>query len=166
MITHPSKFSSQGRGVLIVAASLQTINNTKTILVVDDDPENVRNYSEILVDMDYQVIARGEVDAALVLIHGNAALDLVITDYRMPGKSGLDFIVALRKLRPSLPVIMITAYGNIETYLNSISLGAFEYVNKPISKKEFERIVKSALVRNVKKQHPGEGEHEQHSYNR
>jgi DNA-binding NtrC family response regulator len=124
------------------------IKKTKTILVVDDDPENVRTYCEILMDLGYRVIAREDVDTALVLIQGNTAVDLVITDYRMPGKTGLDFIVALRQLRPSLPVIMITAYGNIETYLHSISLGAFEYVNKPIKKKEFERIVQQALNNN------------------
>lgn len=147
-------------------ASAQTTKKIKTILVVDDDPENVRNYSEILIDMGYQVIARGEVDSALTLVEGNTALDLVITDYRMPGKSGLDFIVALRHLRPRLPVIMITAYGNIETYLHSISLGAFEYVNKPINKKDFERIVRHALNKNGRKKHPGEDDREQYSYHR
>jgi DNA-binding NtrC family response regulator len=149
--------------VLVVSASAQIITKTKTILVVDDDPENIRNYCEILIDMGYRVIARGDVDAALALIHDNTALDLVITDYRMPGKSGLDFIVALRQLRPSLPVIMITAYGNIETYLHSISLGAFEYVNKPVKKKEFERIVQHALNKNNLKNPPGKDSHEQYS---
>ena len=131
--------------IMAVSSSAQMINKTNTILVVDDDPENVRNYSEILIDLDYRVIARGDVDSALALLSGDIVVDLVITDYRMPGKTGLDFILALRKLRPRLPVIMITAYGNIETYLHSISLGAFEYVNKPIKKKEFERIVQHAF---------------------
>ena len=137
-----------------MAASAR-IKKTKTILVVDDDPENVRNYSEILRDLDYQVIARGDVDAALELLQGDTAVDLAITDYRMPGKTGLDFILALRQLRPILPVVMITAYGNIETYLHSISLGAFEYVNKPIKKKEFERIVQHALDNNKLKNPSG-----------
>src|SRR3990172_1446367 len=142
------------------------IKNKKTILIVDDDPENVRNYSEILVDMDYQVIARGDVDSALALLHDKVSIDLVITDYRMPGKTGLDFIIALRRLRPSLPVIMITAYGNIETYLHSISLGAFEYVNKPIKKHEFEQIIRHALKNNRKTPPPGKDGHEQYSTHR
>jgi DNA-binding NtrC family response regulator len=149
-----------------VSVSAQTINKTKTILVVDDDPENVRSYSEILIDMGYRVIARGDVDSALATLEGGTAVDLVITDYRMPGKTGLDFIVALRRLRSSLPVIMITAYGNIETYLHSISLGAFEYVNKPINKKELERIVRQALNKKGRKKHPGEDDREQYSYHR
>ena len=142
------------------------MKKTKTILVVDDDPENVRNYIEILMDLGYRVIARGDVDAALALLKSDTAVDMVITDYRMPGKTGLDFIVALRQLRLSLPVIMITAYGNIETYLHSISLGAFEYVNKPIKKKEFELIVQYALNKNSLKNTPGKDGHEQYSSHR
>ncbi len=139
------------------------IKKTKTILVVDDDPENVRNYSEILRDLDYRVIARGDVDAALELLQGDTKVDLAITDYRMPGKTGLDFILALRKSRPILPVVMITAYGSIETCLRSISLGAFEFVNKPIKKKEFELIVEQALSGRNRKNPPGGDGHVQHS---
>ena len=149
--------------VWAVSASAQTMKKTKTILVVDDDSENVRNYIEILIDLDYQVIARGDVDAALALIQNNTAVDLVITDYRMPGKSGLDFLAALRQLRPNLPVIMITAHANIETYLHSISLGAFEFVNKPIKKMELEQIVRHALADNNGMNPPGKDNFEQPS---
>lgn len=148
---------------MVVSDSVQMMKKTKTILVVDDDPENVNNYSEILADLGYRVIARGDVDAALTLLKSDTAVDLVITDYRMPGKTGLDFIVAMRQLRLNLPVIMITAYGNIETYLDSISLGAFEYVNKPIKKKEFELIVQHAFNKNNRKNPPEKDGHEQYS---
>jgi two-component system response regulator (stage 0 sporulation protein F) len=140
------------------------IKETKTILVVDDDLENVRNYREILMDLDYRVLTRGDVDTALALLQSDEAVDLVITDYRMPGKTGLDFILAMRELHPLLPVVMLTAYGNIETYLQSMSLGAFEYVNKPIKKKEFEQIVRRALAKNSSTDPPGKDDHEQYSY--
>ena len=117
----------------------------KTILLVDDEQENLRAYEEILVDLNYRVLARSDGDSALELLKENPVVDLVITDYRMPGKNGLEFVSSLRRMRPLVPVIMITAYGNIETYLNSISLGVFEYVNKPVRKDEFERIVRKAL---------------------
>jgi two-component system response regulator PilR (NtrC family) len=145
-------------------ASRAPINKkTKTIVVVDDDLENARIYCEILTDMDYHVIARGDVAGALTLIEGDTKIDLVITDYRMPGKTGLDLIVALRELRPNLPVVMITAYGNIETYVKSMSLGAFEYVNKPINKKEFERIVHHALSKSSSRNSSGKDNRGQHS---
>lgn len=136
----------------------------KTILVVDDDIENARSYAEILTDLDYRVISRGDVNAALALLQSDKAVDLVITDYRMPGKTGLDFIVALRQIHPDVPVIMITAYGNIETYLQSMSLGAFEFVNKPVKKEEFERIVRHALHKNDGESIKGKDDYEQYSY--
>lgn len=135
----------------------------KTILVVDDDIENARSYCEILMDLDYRCVTGGDVNAALALLQSEK-VDLVITDYRMPGKTGLDFIVALRQICPDLPVIMITAYGNIETYLRSMSLGAFEFVNKPITKGEFERIVQHALNKKDAGIVKGKDDHEQYSY--
>lgn len=136
----------------------------KTILVVDDDIENARSYCEILTDLNYRVFTGGDVNAALALLQSEK-VDLVITDYRMPGKTGLDFIVALRQIRPDLPVIMITAYGNIETYLRSMSLGAFEFVNKPVKKEEFERIVQHALNKKDGEIRKGKDDRGQYSYN-
>jgi len=117
----------------------------KTILVVDDEQENLRTYEEILHDMDYHVLSQPDGGSALELLRDDTAVDLIITDYRMPGMNGIEFITELRRSRPFVPVIMITAYGNIETYLHSVSLGVFEYVHKPVKKEEFERIVQHAL---------------------
>jgi DNA-binding NtrC family response regulator len=125
--------------------SKMTSKKLKTVLVVDDEQENLRTYEEILHDMDYNVLLQPDGCAALALLREDAAVDLIITDFRMPGMNGIEFITELRRSRPFVPVIMITAYGNIETYLHSISLGVFEYVHKPVKKEEFERIVKRAL---------------------
>ncbi len=118
----------------------------KTILLVDDEPENRRSYQEILNNFGLKVIAEADGLSALSVVREGVPIDLVITDYRMPGMSGLDFITSLRRLLPKVPVIMITAFADIETYLQSFSLGAFEYVNKPVTKEEFERIVTAALA--------------------
>jgi len=125
--------------------SKMTSRKIKTVLVVDDEQENVRTYEEILRDMDYNVLSQPDGCSALSLLRGDVAVDLIITDFRMPGMNGLEFIMELRQSRPFVPVIMITAYGSIETYLHSVSLGVFEYVHKPVKKEEFERIVKHAL---------------------
>jgi CheY-like chemotaxis protein len=83
--------------------------------------------------------------SAMSVIRGGAKVDLVITDYRMPGMDGLEFTILLRQILPSVPVVMLTAYGAVETYLKSHSLGVFEYVNKPIKAAELRRIVQAAL---------------------
>ncbi len=117
----------------------------KTILLVDDELENLRSLGEILNRFGYKVIAKPDGMSALAVVAEGAKVDLVITDYRMPGMDGLEFLTSLKQTAPSVPVIMLTAYGAVETYLKSLSLGVFEYVNKPIRAKEFGRIVKSAL---------------------
>ncbi len=121
------------------------MKTTKTILVVDDEPESLRSLGEVLSDLGYEIVARPSGREALSAAQDRAAFDLVITDFRMPGMNGLEFITSLRRVMPEIPVIMLTAYGDIETYFQSFSLGVFEYVNKPVSKEEFERIVKAAL---------------------
>ncbi len=117
----------------------------RIILVVEDEPENRRIFSEILGDLGYSVIAMPDGTSALSAIQNAPGIDLIITDYRMPDMSGLELVMKLRRILPAVPVIMITAFGSIENYFQSLSLGVFEYVNKPVGKTEFERVVKAAL---------------------
>jgi DNA-binding NtrC family response regulator len=117
----------------------------KTILLVDDELEILKSLGEILTRFGYQVIAKQTAQEALVSVKDGVSIDLVITDYRMPGMDGLEFLNALRQMDPSVPVIMLTAYGAVESYLKSLSLGVFEYVNKPIKAKDLGRIVQAAI---------------------
>ncbi len=117
----------------------------KTILLVEDDAGNRRILAEILSDLGYKVIDEPDGTSALSAIRQGIDIDLVVTDYRMPDMTGLDLLMTLRKTMPAVPVIMLTAYGSIENYFRSMSLGVFEYINKPIEKREFELIVKTAL---------------------
>ena len=117
----------------------------KTILLVDDELENLRSLGEILNRFGYKVIAKPDGQSALSVVDDGTKVDLVITDYRMPVMDGLEFVTSLKQVQPSIPVIMLTAYGAVETYLKSLSLGVFEYVNKPVKAKELGRIVKAAI---------------------
>ncbi len=117
----------------------------KTLLVVDNELENLRSLGEVLNRFGFKVIAKPDPQSALTTIREGASVDLVITEYRMPGMDGLEFLVLLKRILPSVPVVMLTAYGAVESYLKSLSLGVFEYVNKPVKAKELGRIVKAAL---------------------
>jgi two-component system NtrC family response regulator len=117
----------------------------KTLLVVDDELENLRSLGEVLNRFGFKVIAKPDAQSALMIIREGTSVDLVITEYRMPGMDGLEFLVLLKRILPTVPVVMLTAYGAVESYLKSLSLGVFEYVNKPVKAKELGRIVKAAL---------------------
>ena len=117
----------------------------KTLLLVDDEVEILRSLGEILCRFGYQVITRSDANSAMSVIREGVMIDLVITDYRMPGMDGLEFTNLLKQFRPSVPVVMLTAYGGVETYLKSHSLGVFEFVSKPIKARDLDRIVKAAL---------------------
>jgi DNA-binding NtrC family response regulator len=131
----------------------------KTLLLVDDELDNLRSLGEILNRFGFQVIAKPDAQSALTTIREGASVDLVITDYRMPGMDGMEFLILLKRSLPTVPVVVLTAYGAVETYLKSLSLGVFEYVNKPVKAKELGRIVKAALesAEQAASPDPGEG---------
>jgi DNA-binding NtrC family response regulator len=123
--------------------------NMKTILLVDDDPHVLEIVGETLGTFGYKVIPRSDAESALSIIRDGTNIDLVITDYRMPEMNGFEFLVILRKTLPSVPVIMLTGYSSVEIYLKSLSLGAFEYLHKPVKEKELYHVVRSALQRSA-----------------
>jgi len=118
----------------------------KTILLIEDDDDLLKSLAEILRRFGYHVVAMSDAESALAHIRGGAAIDLVVTDDRMPGMHGSEFVTVFRKAKPAVPVIMLTGYGGVESYLRSISNGVFEYINKPVLAIELQRIVQAALA--------------------
>jgi two-component system response regulator FlrC len=119
----------------------------KTILLVDDDRDILRYLEDTLRMFGYNVIPRTDAESALPVIREGTKVDLVITDYSMPGMDGHEFFTVLKRLSPSVPVIILTGYGSVENFLKSLSLGVCDYVCKPIEAKELGRVVKAALNR-------------------
>jgi DNA-binding NtrC family response regulator len=119
----------------------------RTIILIDDDPDVLVMLGEILTRSGHHVIPKFDAESALSVIREGNRIDLVITDYQMPGMDGSEFMLKLRHLSPSVPVIVLTAHGSVDIYIKSMSLGAFEYITKPVRTSELERIVMAALVR-------------------
>ena len=122
------------------------MNSTKTVLLVDDEPSLLNVLAEMLEGAGYAVIPVSDAEAALTVLLNGAAVDLVITDLKLPGMGGYELAGVLRKALPSVPIIMLTAYGSVKSYVESRSMGIFEYINKPVQTKELRRIVKKALA--------------------
>jgi DNA-binding NtrC family response regulator len=115
------------------------------ILVVDDEEDARELFYTILSGEGYTVTLANNGEAALNLLKGDP-YDLVITDIKMPVMDGLQLLQEIRKTGSKTDVIMVTAYGEVETYLKAMSLGAAEYINKPIRIKELKRIVHKVVI--------------------
>ena len=112
----------------------------RRILVVDDE-ENARvALSKILTHDGYEVSSAGNGLEALNFLRSND-VELIITDLNMPEMNGLMFLRELNRSYPTSKVIMITAYGEVESYLEAITLGAFEYINKPVKYDDLKKII-------------------------
>ena len=112
----------------------------KKILVVDDE-ENARvALSKILAHDGYDVSSAGNGLEALNHLRSKE-VELIITDLNMPEMNGLMFLRELNRSHPTCNVIMITAYGEVESYLEAMTLGAFEYINKPVKYDDLKKVI-------------------------
>jgi DNA-binding NtrC family response regulator len=118
----------------------------KSILVVDDD-ESLRRVTQMqLEEAGYEVYTAA--DAALALqVMEESAPALVITDMKMPGMSGIDLLRELRTRYPETTVILITAFGTVQTAVEAMKAGAYDYINKPIDYDELLLVLDRALER-------------------
>jgi DNA-binding NtrC family response regulator len=115
-----------------------------TILVVDDDREMANILVEILSAAGYRAIAANSGADALATVRREHP-DLVISDLRMVGLSGHQLQAEIKRVAPNLPVVIITAFGSIQTAVESMKLGAFDYITKPFSNDELLLVVSRAL---------------------
>jgi len=117
------------------------VKQLKRILVVDDE-ENARiALSRLLTKEGFAVDSVSNGFEALSYLR-QQEVNLIITDINMPEMNGITFLKELNKSFPDSNVIMITAYGGVESYIESMSLGAFEYINKPVKVGELKSILK------------------------
>lgn len=113
----------------------------KKILVVDDE-ENARlGLTRLLSQEGYQVDSVSNGYEALNYLR-EKEVNLIVTDINMPEMNGISFLKELNKSFPQSNVIMITAYGGVESYIEAMNLGAFEYINKPVKIEELKSILK------------------------
>jgi two-component system, NtrC family, response regulator AtoC len=114
------------------------------ILIVDDEAI-VRDFvSEVLIRMGHAPLAVDSGEKAMEYLE-RSEYDLVITDYKMPGISGLDVLKKTISLWPDCRVIIITAFGTIEHAVGAMKLGAHDYLTKPMSPDQIELVVSKAL---------------------
>lgn len=115
-----------------------------TICVVDDEPAILNTLSSILEDEGYQVTAAKSGVEALKLVRTDLP-DLMMLDIWMPDLDGLETLKRLRQQFPTLPVIMMSGHGSIDTAVKATKLGAYDYLEKPLDLEKVTILVRNAL---------------------
>ena len=119
---------------------------TNKILIVDDE-KNIRlTISQVLADMDVETDTAINGEEALVKLQ-NTEFGLVLLDLRMPGMDGMEVLEKLRKDRPDIRVVIITAHGTIDSAVDAMKLGAVDFIQKPFTPKEIRYLVTTIIRR-------------------
>jgi two-component system NtrC family response regulator len=116
----------------------------RTILAIDDDDSLRRVVEYNLAEEGYRVITAADGPSGLEA-YQREAVDVVLTDIRMPGMEGIELLARLKAMQPELPVIMLTAFGTIDSAVEAMRLGAFDYLTKPFSRDQLRASVRKAL---------------------
>ncbi|HET7462150.1 MAG TPA: sigma-54 dependent transcriptional regulator [Longimicrobium sp.] len=118
---------------------------SEPVLLVVDDERHIRRVLQLsLGDAGYRVLEADSFASARAVLESER-VDVLLTDLQLPDRSGLELLEEVHGRRPDLPVILITAYGTVETAVRAMRSGAFDYVAKPFRMEEIEALVARAL---------------------
>ncbi|MGC1226297.1 MAG: sigma-54 dependent transcriptional regulator [Candidatus Sulfotelmatobacter sp.] len=115
-----------------------------TILIVEDEAKMRRLLELNLGDDGFTTLSAGDAETGMKLLRENT-VDLVLTDLKLPGMNGLEFLQAVKRQNPALPVVVMTAFGSVETAVEAMKAGASDYVLKPFSLAEMRLVVRKEL---------------------
>ena len=121
------------------------MSTPRTIHVIDDEPIILEVLGQLLTSEGYEVESSSSGEEALQK-YESRTFDLVLLDLMMPGMSGLDVLRALQRIQPEALVIIITAYASVESAIEAMKIGAFDYVQKPFKHEELLLTIARALA--------------------
>ena len=116
-----------------------------SILLVEDDPSLAGELRRVLESEGWRVISAGTAEQGLMLADRERC-DAVLTDFRLPGRSGLELVERLHASKPRLPVIVMTAHGTTETAIEATKLGAYDYLLKPFEMQDLIELLSRAIA--------------------
>jgi two-component system response regulator HydG len=117
--------------------------DTRTVLVVDDDRTGRETLVEAVGEMGYRVLSAATGPEALELLR-QQDVDIVLTDLKMPGMDGLEVLTRAKAVRPDVFVILITAFATVDTAVDAMKKGAYDYVMKPIDLRQLRVLLERA----------------------
>ncbi len=120
------------------------MQNKGKILIIDDEINTIKVISAILKKAGYDVCSARSAEEGLDKA-SKTAFDTVISDYKLPGMNGIEFVEEIKKKGYELPVVMLTAYGSIEKAVEAMKKGAFNYLVKPVNPTELITVIREAV---------------------
>jgi DNA-binding NtrC family response regulator len=120
----------------------------KTVLVVDDDPNILSAFEEFFRKEECSVITSSSTEGAMELLKQHS-VDLIITDIRLKGLSGVTFLLEVKRVRRVLPIIVMTGYPEVISESEVKQYGADYFFQKPLNLEKFRGAVRKCLYRNV-----------------
>lgn len=118
--------------------------NIINILAVDDDREFLTLLHDVLKEEGYEICIAESMTEAIEKIK-DTLFDLIITDKNMPEPKGADLINEIKSISPASKIIVLTGFGDIESYLELMNMGIYDYLNKPVKMSELKITIKRAL---------------------
>ena len=115
-----------------------------TVLIIEDEAKMRRLLELNLGDDGFKTLSAGDAETGLKLL-ASEPVHLVLTDLKLPGMSGLEFLQTAKQQNPALPVVVMTAFGSVETAVEAMKAGASDYVLKPFSLAEMRMVVHKEL---------------------
>jgi two-component system response regulator HydG len=126
--------------------SVEPPPDAPTVLVVDDEVANVTSLEKIFARDGFRVLTANGAKEALEVARSHR-VEVVLTDLMMPGISGLELMRALKQILPDTEVVMMTAYGTVETAVQAMREGAYDFVEKPLKRMTIVKTVRKAAER-------------------
>ena len=116
-----------------------------SILVVEDEPKMRRLLELQLADEGFRAQTVADAETAIKLVN-SAPFDLIVTDLKLPGMSGIEFLQSVKRANAAVPIIIMTAYGTVESAVEAMKMGASDYVLKPFSLAELVLVIRKELA--------------------
>src|SRR6202046_5409531 len=116
-----------------------------SILIVEDEPKMRRLLELQLAEEGFQARIAADAETGLQML-GKESFDVVVTDLKLPGMSGLEFLQAVKRVNADLPVVIMTAFGTVESAVDARKAGGSDYVLKPFSLSELVLVVRKELA--------------------
>jgi len=117
-----------------------------TLLIADDDPGLRESLERTLTREGYRVVLASDGRAALERVQAGG-IDLIVTDLRMPGLTGIDLLRAAKAIMPGVDVILLTAFGTVEEAVKAMKDGAYDFLTKPFRREQLIKLIDKALER-------------------